>query len=73
MEFNYKTITQNILKGMPERTKTVLSRRFSFGKKTGGETLEAIGESYKITRERVRQIEADGIKRAKKIVDSAEL
>ncbi|MFA5009153.1 MAG: sigma factor-like helix-turn-helix DNA-binding protein [Candidatus Paceibacterota bacterium] len=70
MELDYKTITQNILKQMPERTKNVLSRRFSLGKKTEGETLEAIGKSYKITRERVRQIEADGLKRAKKIIQT---
>lgn len=73
MELNYKVITSNILKSMPERTKTVLSRRFSFGKKKDGETLEAIGKSYKITRERVRQIEADGLKRAKKILESQPL
>ncbi len=73
MEFDYKIITQNILKSTPERTQNILSRRFSFGKKTEGETLEAIGKSYKITRERVRQIEVDGIKRAKKIIDSPQI
>lgn len=73
MESNYKIITLNILKSMPERTKTVLSRRFSLGKKKEGETLEAIGKSYKITRERVRQIEVDGIKRAKKILETPQI
>lgn len=73
MELDYKTITQNILKGMPERTKMVLSRRFSFGKKKEGETLESIGRSYKITRERVRQIEVDGLKRAKKILENPQI
>ncbi|MDD5569236.1 MAG: sigma factor-like helix-turn-helix DNA-binding protein [Candidatus Pacebacteria bacterium] len=73
MELEYKTIVQNILKNMPDRTKSVLSRRFSIGKKARGETLEAIGKSYKITRERVRQIEADGLKRAKKIAESPEI
>lgn len=73
MELDYKTITLNILKGMPERTKMVLSRRFSFGKKKQGETLEAIGKSYKITRERVRQIEVDGIKRARKILETPQI
>jgi len=70
MEFNYKTITSNILKTMPDRTKKVLSRRFSLGRTEEGETLEAIGQSYKITRERVRQIEADGLKRAQKSLEN---
>lgn len=73
MELDYKTITQSILKLMPERTKTVLSRRFSIGKKKEGETLDAIGKSYKITRERVRQIEVDGIKRAKKALEDSQI
>ncbi|BFT94044.1 MAG: hypothetical protein MNSN_05870 [Minisyncoccus archaeiphilus] len=71
MEFEYRTISENILKDLPERTKTVLGRRFSLGKKGKGETLEAIGKSYKITRERVRQIEIDGIRRAKKVIESS--
>jgi hypothetical protein len=73
MEFDYKKITQNILKNLPDRTKTVVSRRFSLGKSGKPETLEAIGKSYNITRERVRQIEADGIKRAKKILENSEV
>jgi hypothetical protein len=73
MEFDYKKITQNILKSLPDRTKTVISRRFSLGKSGKPETLEAIGKSYNITRERVRQIEADGIKRAKKVLENSEV
>ncbi|MFA5080061.1 MAG: sigma factor-like helix-turn-helix DNA-binding protein [Candidatus Paceibacterota bacterium] len=71
MDFDYKAISEKILKDLPERTKVVLGRRFSLGKKGKGETLEFIGKSYKITRERVRQIEIDGLKRAKKIIDSS--
>ena len=73
MEFDYKKITQNILKNLPDRTKTVISRRFSLGKSGKPETLEAIGKSYNITRERVRQIEADGMKRARKFLENSEV
>ncbi len=73
MEFDYKKITQNILKSLPDRTRTVLSRRFALARAGKPETLDAIGKSYNITRERVRQIENDGIKRAKKIVESSEI
>ena len=56
---NYSQICSNFLKNLPEKQKTVISRRF--GLKGGRrETLELIGKEYGITRERVRQIERDG-------------
>ncbi len=59
--FNYNKICKELTDTLSERTKNVVSRRFGiFGNKK--ETLEAIGKEYKITRERVRQIERDGIK-----------
>lgn len=64
MAFNYQKICEELLKDLPKRTRDVLERRF--GLKTGKkETLESIGRSYGITRERVRQIESDGLKRIK--------
>lgn len=66
---NSKIISQNILKELPERTREVISRRFALSKIKKPETLESIGKSFKITRERVRQIENDGIKKAKKIAE----
>lgn len=71
MVFNYKKICTDLLRGLPERTKDVISRRFGLITTTAGrtgvekETLESIGESYDITRERVRQIEEDGFSRLK--------
>lgn len=57
---NYQTICQDLLKGLPQRSADVIERRF--GLKTGQrETLEAIGERYGLTRERVRQIEQAGL------------
>jgi len=56
---NYQKICSDLLKDLPSRTVNVIERRF--GLKSGKrETLEAIGESYGITRERVRQIENEG-------------
>lgn len=53
---NIKKTISDLLKDMSPRNKDVISRRF--GLKTGKkETLESIGASYVITRERVRQIE----------------
>lgn len=50
-----KTVA-NLVKSLSARNKDIISRRFGLknGKK---ETLESIGKSYGITRERVRQIE----------------
>lgn len=73
MELDYKRITQSILKSLPDRTRTVISRRFSLNKSGKPETLEAIGKSYNITRERVRQIENDGMNRARKFLESPEI
>ncbi|MBI2096813.1 MAG: hypothetical protein HYT40_01500 [Candidatus Sungbacteria bacterium] len=57
-----REVTQRLLKEIEnKRVREVLERRF--GLKDGKrETLEAIGTSYGITRERVRQIEADGLR-----------
>ncbi|HOI60123.1 MAG TPA: sigma factor-like helix-turn-helix DNA-binding protein [Candidatus Pacearchaeota archaeon] len=65
MNFDYKKVTEDFLSILSERSKKIISRRFAFGKKRI-ETLEKIGSDYKITRERVRQIESDGIKKIKK-------
>lgn len=65
MNFNYQKICADLLKGLPQRTAGVIERRFGLSKLPTGqtgqrETLEAIGQSYDITRERVRQIEEEG-------------
>ncbi len=51
-----KTTVTSIIKPLSERNRDIISRRFGLqnGKR---ETLESIGQSYTITRERVRQIE----------------
>lgn len=64
MKLNYQKICQDLLKDLPQRTRDVIEQRF--GLKTGErKTLQAVGDSYGITRERVRQIEADGFLKIK--------
>lgn len=59
MKFNYQKICSSFLKDLSQRATDIIERRF--GLKTGKrETLEAIGETHGITRERVRQIEEGG-------------
>ncbi len=63
--FNYREPCRDLVDSLPQRTKNVISRRFGlFDRKK--ETLESIGRSYGITRERVRQIEKDGVKQSRK-------
>lgn len=65
-QFSYKRISSSILASLPPKARAVLVRRF--GLEQDRETLQKIGTSYGITRERVRQIEDFGLRnlRAKK-------
>ncbi|MFH1656567.1 MAG: sigma factor-like helix-turn-helix DNA-binding protein [Candidatus Nealsonbacteria bacterium] len=58
MDFNYSKICANLLKELPPKMRDIVERRFGL-KKNEKETLEVIGKSYNITRERVRQIEKE--------------
>lgn len=73
MKFNYSQISSKILRDLPEKQKTIISRRFALnaGQKEK-ETLQEIGESYGITRERIRQIERDGLLKLKETVKKYE-
>lgn len=55
VSFNPKDITERVLAELPDRSRDVIEKRY--GLKGNSKTLEAIGSSYGITRERVRQIE----------------
>ena len=59
--FKVKNVTKKLLGAIPERSRVIISHRFGLDKNTEKMTLEAIGENYDITRERVRQIEANSL------------
>jgi hypothetical protein len=61
-----KQVVQKLLKAVADRTRDVVVRRFGIGASSERETLEAIGASYGITRERVRQIEEHGLAQIRK-------
>lgn len=59
MKPNYQKICQDLTQDLPQRTRDIIEQRF--GLKNGErKTLEAIGQGYGLTRERIRQIEEDG-------------
>ena len=55
--FKPKQVTKRLLSVLSSRAQDVLMNRMGLGVETKRMTLEAIGKKYKITRERVRQIE----------------
>jgi len=64
--FNPAEAVSSLLKSLVNREEDVIRRRFGLsGKKC--ETLEEIGKSYNVTRERIRQIESTAVKKIKKL------
>lgn len=55
--FKPKQVTKRMLSGLPPRAYEVVVNRFGLTDGAERKTLEAIGQKYGITRERVRQIE----------------
>lgn len=61
LSFDNAKLVKQLLEEVPDRAREVLTYRFGLGTSADRETLEAIGERWGITRERVRQIEAAGL------------
>ena len=64
--------TKRLLSVLQKRTRDIIEMRFGLGR-SEPMTLEAIGDKYGITRERVRQIESDAIKRIQRSSEMGEL
>lgn len=61
LQFRPKQVTKRLLTVLPDRARSVLTERYGLGQRATPATLEAIGQQYGITRERVRQIESYAI------------
>ena len=57
ISFKPKQVTKKLIGHLQDRSHDVVISRFGLGTDLERRTLEAIGEKYGITRERVRQIE----------------
>jgi hypothetical protein len=73
MNNDFKKFSSKLLEGLPLRNKEVVLRRFGLTESQKMETLEAIGKDYKITRERVRQIENDSLKKLKEKIKTPKI
>ncbi len=65
-QINFSELMNRLLGLLTEKEKNIVERRFPLGNYPK-ETLDKIGKSYSITRERVRQIEAVAIKKLARI------
>ena len=66
IQFKPKQSVKRLLAVLPDRARAVLVSRYGLGKSTTKMTLDAIGKTYGITRERVRQIENYAINNIRK-------
>jgi RNA polymerase primary sigma factor len=72
VQTDLKEQIENVLKTIPEREARVLKVRYGLG--NGNEhTLEEIGDQFKVTRERIRQIETKALRKLKHPNRSAKL
>lgn len=69
LSFKSKQVTKKILSPLQDRAYDVLVNRFGLGDTDERKTLEAIGDTYGITRERVRQIESAALAAIRKSED----
>ena len=65
ISFKPKQVGKTLLTALPERAQDIMRRRYGL-EEGEGETLEAIGKRYGITRERVRQIEEFSLRAVRK-------
>ena len=62
MQTNLREQTQSVLKSLTPREEMVLKMRFGVGGGTE-HTLEEVGQSFTVTRERIRQIESKALRK----------
>lgn len=65
--FKPKAVVKKLLTALPVRSRSVVEARFGLGAGAERMTLEAIGNRYNITRERVRQIENHALTTLRKL------
>jgi RNA polymerase primary sigma factor len=66
LSFKPKQVTKHLLDALRDRSLDVVASRFGLKTDSQRKTLEAIGQKYGITRERVRQIENSALNSIRK-------
>src|SRR3990167_10639432 len=72
LSLNLQEVLGNLFMVLTEKEVTVVKKRFAlFGQ--GKQTLEKIGKQFKVTRERIRQIESIALSKLKRTVRTTRL
>jgi RNA polymerase primary sigma factor len=71
-DINKFELVSQWLESLSENERKIISLRFGLGDKDP-QTLDVIGRSFGVTRERIRQIEAKSLEKLKKIVETTEI
>ena len=72
INFKPKQVSKRLIGALSPRSRDVMIKRYGLGKDPMPMTLDAIGKTYDITRERVRQIENHAltvIRKSKQYID----
>ncbi len=68
-EFSFSRALEEVISALPERSQEIIKSRFGING-AGPKTLEEVGNAYKITRERVRQIIKEALKKIRQKANS---
>ena len=71
-KFSFYQALNSLLKGFSERSREIVKFRYGMTG-NGPKTLEEIGKEYQITRERIRQIIKEVVRKIKKDIDNPAL
>ncbi|MDO8648156.1 MAG: sigma factor-like helix-turn-helix DNA-binding protein [Candidatus Peregrinibacteria bacterium] len=72
LTLNLQELLNNLFLVLTEKEVTVIKKRFALGGQ-GKQTLEKIGKQFKVTRERIRQIESIALSKLKRTVRTTRL
>jgi RNA polymerase sigma factor (sigma-70 family) len=67
------TMLQSILKELPDRDREIIAVRYGLERGTEPQTLEAVGQQFGVSKERIRQLEARALRRMRDFAEEQKL
>ena len=69
-KFDYPKICSDVLSSLPQKSREIVSKRFGLTASKKRQTLQQIGDFFGVTRERVRQIESEALRKLQNDIPS---